>query len=142
MNKTQIKADGKRQIANRYLDLVDRDLARDKIKSAKEWYSLAESMDTDNPGLKIRRDRIAAAVSPTPQPPRKPNDDGQSDTAQPKYAWKSKETTGYVIPGPIYVNTSGQQCRNIEQIAYKNGERITGKATACKTERGWVDVSK
>ncbi len=62
-----------------------------------------------------------------------------------KIAWKSptpskksgKKTTGYVIPGEIYTNTSGQQCRSIEQVADKDGQTIQGKRTACKTSKGW-----
>ena len=62
-----------------------------------------------------------------------------------KIAWKSptpskksgKKTTGYVIPGEIYTNTSGQQCRSIEQVAEKDGQTIQGKTTACKTSKGW-----
>lgn len=66
-----------------------------------------------------------------------------------KIAWTSptpskksgKKTTGYVIPGEIYTNTSGQQCRNIEQVAQKDGETIQGKTTACKTNKGWTEAA-
>jgi surface antigen len=66
-----------------------------------------------------------------------------------KIAWKSptpskksgKKTTGYVIPGEIYTNTSGQQCRNIEQVAEKDGQTIQGKTTACKTSKGWTEAA-
>ena len=66
-----------------------------------------------------------------------------------KIAWTSptpskksgKKTTGYVIPGEIYTNTSGQQCRNIEQVAEKDGQTIQGKTTACKTNKGWTEAA-
>ncbi len=66
-----------------------------------------------------------------------------------KIAWSSptpskksgKKTKGYVIPGEIYTNTSGQKCRNIEQVAEKDGERIQGKTTACKTDKGWTEAA-
>jgi surface antigen len=66
-----------------------------------------------------------------------------------KIAWTSptpskksgKKTTGYVIPGEIYTNTSGQQCRNIEQVAQKDGQTIQGKTTACKTNKGWTEAA-
>ena len=66
-----------------------------------------------------------------------------------KIAWTSptpskksgKKTTGYVIPSEIYTNTSGQQCRNIEQVAEKDGQTIQGKTTACKTTKGWTEAA-
>jgi len=60
----------------------------------------------------------------------------------PKPSKKSgKKTTGYVIPGEIYTNAAGQQCRNIEQVAEKDGETIKGKTTACKTDKGWTETA-
>ncbi len=66
-----------------------------------------------------------------------------------KVAWKApapskksgKVTTGYVIPGEIYTNSAGQQCRNIEQVAEKDGQTIQGKTTACKTNKGWTEAA-
>ena len=52
-----------------------------------------------------------------------------------------KVTTGYVIPGEIYTNSAGQQCRNIEQVAEKDGQTIQGKTTACKTDKGWTEAA-
>ena len=52
-----------------------------------------------------------------------------------------KKTTGYVIPGEIYTNAAGQQCRNIEQVAEKDGQTIQGKTTACKTDKGWTEAA-
>lgn len=62
-----------------------------------------------------------------------------------KIAWTSptpskksgKKTTGYIIPGEIYTNNSGQQCRNLEQVADKDGQTIKGTTTTCKTKKGW-----
>jgi len=62
-----------------------------------------------------------------------------------KIAWTSptpskksgKKTTGYIIPGEIYTNNSGQQCRNLEQVADKDGQTIKGSTTTCKTKKGW-----
>ncbi|MCO5759902.1 MAG: hypothetical protein EP309_06005 [Gammaproteobacteria bacterium] len=69
--------------------------------------------------------------------------------ANQKIAWTSptpskksgKKTTGYVIPGEIYTNAAGQKCRNIEQVAEKDGQTIQGKTTACKTEKGWTEAA-
>jgi surface antigen len=69
--------------------------------------------------------------------------------ANKKIAWTSptpskksgKKTTGYVIPGEIYTNAAGQKCRNIEQVAEKDGQTIQGKTTACKTEKGWTEAA-
>ncbi len=137
MNQSEINSDGHRRIANRYLDLVDRDLARNKIKSAKEWFSLAESMDPKNPALRARRDRISAALA-TPSPSPQDNNKGQTDTTK-----ESRKTSGYVIPGEIYTNLKGQQCRTIHQVVTdKNGIQSQGTTTACKTESGWIEVNK
>ena len=51
------------------------------------------------------------------------------------------KTKGYVVPGEIYTNASGQQCRNFEQVAEKDGETLQGKVTKCKTDKGWTEAA-
>ena len=50
-------------------------------------------------------------------------------------------TTGYVVAGESYTNASGQQCRNMEQVAEKDGQTIQGKTTMCNTGKGWTEAA-
>ena len=52
-----------------------------------------------------------------------------------------KKTKGYIVPGEIYTNASGQQCRNFEQVAEKDGQTLQGKVTKCQTDQGWAETA-
>jgi surface antigen len=52
-------------------------------------------------------------------------------------AQPAKPAHGYVVPGEIYTKSDGQQCRNIEQVAYKDDKVLKDSTTACKTSSGW-----
>ena len=49
-----------------------------------------------------------------------------------------KKTTGSIIPGEIYTNSSKQQCRNMETATVKDGQTFQEKTTLCKTDTGWA----
>ncbi|MFE8033508.1 glycine zipper domain-containing protein [Thiohalocapsa marina] len=53
---------------------------------------------------------------------------------------KAEPTTGYVVAGEVFTNASGQQCRNVDQVANKDGQRYQGQVTACKTSSGWSEA--
>ena len=51
-----------------------------------------------------------------------------------------KKTTGYIIPGETYTK-SGQQCRDFQQVAQKDGETFQDKTTSCKPNKGGTDAA-
>ncbi|MBK8638684.1 MAG: hypothetical protein IPN92_10500 [Chromatiaceae bacterium] len=146
LSKQEIEKKARRQISNKYLSLVDAEIKQKKYNSAQEYLKSARYIDPSNNSAqemaKLIKDKMdepeknssnkqnksAPQPSPSPAPP------GQ------KIPWQAKKTTGYVIPGDIYINDKGQQCRNIEQIAEKDGKTIQGRTTACKTANGWAEV--
>lgn len=61
------------------------------------------------------------------------SDSGKKAAAKPA----PEPTELRVTAGEIYTKSDGQQCRNIQQVAIKDGKRIEDSATACKTDSGW-----
>lgn len=63
-------------------------------------------------------------------------------TSQP-VKWKStskrtgKKTEGMVIPGDIYTNADGQQCRDMRQIVTKDGATIEDQVRVCNQDNDW-----
>jgi serine/threonine protein kinase len=55
-----IKANGYRRISDRYADLAERELKKEKIRSAMEWLNMAEQYDGKNPRLESLRRRVNA----------------------------------------------------------------------------------
>jgi surface antigen len=51
-----------------------------------------------------------------------------------------EKATGYVVAGEVYTNSSGQQCRNVQQVANKNGQRLEDKKSFCKAGKNWAAV--
>ncbi len=47
--------------------------------------------------------------------------------------------TGWVVPvSDTYTNSSGQTCRDLQQVANKGGKTYQQNVQACRTAQGWV----
>jgi surface antigen len=62
-----------------------------------------------------------------------------STKKQPTTPSKEK-ATGYVVAGEVYTNSSGQQCRNVQQVANKDGKHLEDKKSFCKSGKSWAAV--
>jgi hypothetical protein len=57
-SRAEIEADARRRIAERYLILVDREIARGNSEAAQAWIQRVEEVDEKNSGLAARNERI------------------------------------------------------------------------------------
>lgn len=138
LSKQEIENSARRKISNKYLTLAETQIKKNNYNSAEGYLKEARYMDPTNDYAKEIGKMIKKGLSEndTKKPVKaKPNATDGQPTPQNK-----QKITGYVIPGEIYFNAQGLQCRNIEQVADKDGKTIQGKTTACKTEGGWKAI--
>ncbi|MBK1648801.1 hypothetical protein CKO36_09375 [Rhabdochromatium marinum] len=83
--------------------------------------------------------KFVAEVAPPPQKVAKTSSSkSSSSSAKAKPAAAPKPTKLEVTPGEIYTKSDGQQCRNIAQVAIKDGKTYKDNTTMCKSGSNWT----
>lgn len=156
LNKQEIEKSARRKISNKYLSLADAQIKQNKYNSAQEYLKSARYIDPTNNSAqdmakliknmteepKINSSKQQKKSAPASAPSSETSSAPTIASPGKRIPWSSGKTTGYIIPGEVYMNTSGQQCRTIEQVVEKNGQIMKGKTTACKTANGWTEAAK
>ncbi|MCF7993648.1 YMGG-like glycine zipper-containing protein [Lamprobacter modestohalophilus] len=85
---------------------------------------------------------ITTEIPPKPQKVAKTSSSKSSSSSgsssKSKAATTAKPTKLTVTPGEIYTKSDGQQCRNISQVAVKDGKTYKDSATMCKSGSDWT----
>lgn len=76
---------------------------------------------------------ITTTVQPSPKKTAKTTSSKSGSSAP-----KPKPTELKVTPGEIYTKSDGQQCRNIAQVAVKDGKTYQDSTTMCKSGSDWT----
>lgn len=94
------------------------------------------------PVYKPKKKPVVAAAKPateaTPKSLMKPTPASASRSAAPK----QPSATGYVMPtSAVYRSAEGNTCRNVQQIAQKDGKTYRQDVTYCNKSGNWVAVA-